>query len=238
MRWGRMHARIHQCSLSGPQVILVHGLVISSRYMVPTAERLAPLCDVYAVDLPGYGLSDKPGATLGLSDLADALAEWIEVEKVGAPHLVANSFGCQILAELAIRHPQHIGRMVLQGPTIDPTARSVWRQMGRLMANSRKESPQLGHIMLRDYARAGLKPVIQTIKIALDDRIEDKLPFITARTLVIRGEYDPIVPQRWAEEVCRLLPHGDLIVIPGAAHTINYTAPDALVQAIRPFLDL
>ena len=206
--------------------------------MVPTAERLAPLCDVYAVDLPGYGLSDKPGATLGLSDLADALAEWIEVEKVGAPHLVANSFGCQILAELAVRHPQHIGRMVLQGPTIDPTARSVWRQMGRLMANSRKESPQLGHIMLRDYARAGLKRVIQTIKIALDDRIEDKLPFITARTLVIRGEYDPIVPQRWAEEVCRLLPHGDLIVIPGAAHTINYTAPDALVQAIRPFLDL
>ena len=92
--------------------------------------------------------------------------------------------------------------------------------------------------MLRDYARAGLKRVIQTIKIALDDRIEDKLPFITARTLVIRGEYDPIVPQRWAEEVCRLLPHGDLIVIPGAAHTINYTAPDALVQAIRPFLDL
>lgn len=238
MRWGRMHARIYQCSLSGPQVILVHGLVISSRYMVPTAERLAPLCDVYAVDLPGYGLSNKPGATLGLSDLADALAEWIEVEKVGAPHLVANSFGCQILAELAVRHPQHIGRMVLQGPTIDPTARSVWRQMGRLMANSRKESPQLGHIMLGDYARAGLKRVLQTIKIALDDRIEDKLPFITARTLVMRGEYDPIVPQRWAEEVCRLLPHGALIVIPGAAHTINYTAPDALVQAIRPFLDL
>jgi pimeloyl-ACP methyl ester carboxylesterase len=34
---------------------LVHGLVISSRYMVPTAVALAPLCTVAAIDLPGYG---------------------------------------------------------------------------------------------------------------------------------------------------------------------------------------
>lgn len=238
IRWGRMHARVHQRRMPGRHVILVHGLIISSRYMVPCAEHLAPWCDVYAVDLPGYGLSDKPEGTLTLTDLAEALSEWIKAEGFETVHLVANSFGCQILAELAVRHPQQIDRLVFQGPTIDRTARRFWLQVGRLIANSRQESPHLGRIMLTDYARAGLKRVIHTIRIALNDRIEDKLPHISAPTLVIRGEHDAIVPQHWAEEVCRLLPHGQLTVVPRTAHTMNYTSPDVFVAAIRPFLEL
>ena len=71
---------------------------------------------------------------------------------------------------------------------------------------------------------------------ALEDRIEDKLPRIQAPTLVVRGEHDPLVPQRWAEEVVRLLPRGDFIVLRGLGHTVNYTAPAEFVAAIRPFL--
>lgn len=238
IRWGRMHARMHRRSVPGRRVILVHGLVISSRYMEPIAEQLAAVCDVYAVDLPGYGLSDKPACVLSLSDLADALSEWMKVEGLTTAHLAANSFGCQVLAEFAIRHPDQVDRLVFQGPTIDRAARTFWRQVGRLIKNSRRESPKLGTIMLRDYARAGLKRVIRTVKMALEDRIEDKLPHIDAPSLVIRGEDDPLVPQRWAEEVCRLLPHGQLVVIPGGAHTLNYTAPTAFVSAMRPFLNL
>lgn len=238
VRWGSMHARVHQRRVPGRRVILVHGLIISSRYMVPSAEHLAPWCDVYAVDLPGYGLSDKPDGMLTLSDLADALSEWIKVEGFESVHLVANSFGCQILAELAVRHPEQIDRLVFQGPTIDRAARTLWRQVGRLMANSRRESPHLGRIMLTDYARAGLRRIIHTIKIALNDRIEDKLPRIVAPTLVLRGEHDVIVPQPWAEDVCRLLPQGHLAVVPRTAHTMNYTSPDVFVAAIRPFLEL
>ena len=238
IRWGAMHARVHRRSVPGRRVILVHGLVISGRYMEPAAEQLAAVCDVYAVDLPGYGLSDKPACILSLSDLADALSEWMEAEDLTTAHLAANSFGCQVLAEFAVRHPHQVDRLVLQGPTIDRTARTFWRQVGRLIKNSRRESPRLGTIMLRDYARAGLKRVVQTVRMALKDRIEDKLPHIVAPSLVIRGEHDPIVPQRWAEEVCRLLPHGQLAVIPGGAHTLNYTAPDTFVSAMRPFLNL
>lgn len=238
IRWGVMHARVHRRSEPRRRVVLVHGLVISSRYMEPIAEQLATLCDVYAVDLPGYGLSEKPPCVLSLSELADALSEWMRVESLTAVDFAANSFGCQVLAEFAVRHPYHVDRLVLQGPTIDRTARTFWRQVGRLIKNSRKESPRLGTIMLRDYARAGLKRVIQTVKMALNDRIEDKLPRISMPTLVIRGEHDPIVPQRWAEEVCRLLPHGQLVVISGAAHTLNYTEPAKFVSAMRPFLNL
>jgi hypothetical protein len=76
-----------------PVVFLIHGLIVSSRYMVPTAERLAPFCRVYAPDLPGYGKSYKPGKVLTLSELADALADWMDALEMANAHLVGNSFG-------------------------------------------------------------------------------------------------------------------------------------------------
>jgi pimeloyl-ACP methyl ester carboxylesterase len=65
---GVMHARVGGDPGSRPPVVLIHGLVISSRYMVPTAAELAPLVRVYAVDLPGYGDSVKPHTLHGRLD--------------------------------------------------------------------------------------------------------------------------------------------------------------------------
>lgn len=104
------------------------------------------------------------------------------------------------------------------------------------MRNAAREAPGRGRIMFSDYRKAGVRKIWTTIRVALADHIEDKLPGITAPTLVVRGARDPIVPQRWAEEVTRLLPRGGLRVLPDLAHTLNYTAPMQLVAAIRPFL--
>jgi 2-hydroxy-6-oxonona-2,4-dienedioate hydrolase len=71
---------------------------------------------------------------------------------------------------------------------------------------------------------------------ALHDPLESKLPLISAPTLVVRGSRDVLVSQDWAERIVRLLPEGQLLVLPGLAHTINYTAPSIFINAIRPFL--
>jgi len=213
-------------------------MVISSSYMVPTAERLAPLSRVYAVDLPGYGKSYKPWPILRLPQLAEALAAWMNALALPQAHLVANSFGCQILAEFALHYPRLIDRLVLQGPTVDPAARTLWQQLGRLWRNARHEPRSLGWLSFKDYAAAGLRRAWATMKLVLADRIEEKLPYVQAPTLVVRGSNDPLVPQRWAEEVTRLLPHGTLRVIPGATHTINYSAPAEFVRVMQPFLRL
>jgi 2-hydroxy-6-oxonona-2,4-dienedioate hydrolase len=233
-----MHARVGGDLASGKPVVLVHGMIISSRYMVPTAVELASLCPVYAIDLPGYGDSVKPRAMLGLTELADALAAWMDAMRFPSAHLVANSFGCQVLAEFALRHVHRVDRLVFQGPTVDPNARSLGQQFARLIRNSPSEAPGLGWITVVDYLKAGMRRIRATIRMAIEDRIEDKLPGIAAPTLVVRGGKDPLVPQRWAEEVVRRLPRGELRVLPGLGHTINYTAPKQFVAALRPFLGL
>ena len=236
---GLIHSFISShSSPAAPAVVLVHGLVISSRYMIPTAEQLVPFCRIYAPDLPGYGRSCKPKRTLTLPQLADALDDWMMALGLVKAHLIANSFGCQILVEFALRHRDRVNRLVLQGPTVDPGARSLRRQFLRLVVNSRREQRSLARITFADYRAAGPRRAWETVKMALADRIEEKLPHVQAPTLVVRGENDPVVPQDWAERVARLLPRGELCIIQDAAHTLNYSAPEKFAAAIRPFLQL
>ncbi len=69
----------------------------------------------------------------------------------------------------------------------------------------------------------------------LADRIETKLPRMRMPTLVVRGEYDPIVPHRRAEEATRMLLRGRLAVLPGAPHAANFDAPDELAEVVLDF---
>jgi 2-hydroxy-6-oxonona-2,4-dienedioate hydrolase len=237
-----MHARISTRPLprDAPTIVLVHGIGVSGRYLVPTALRLAATCRVYVPDLPGFGLSVKPSEILDVPALADALAAWMRVVQLPRATLLGNSFGCQIIAEFGVRHAGLISRAVLQGPTMDPRARSAPRQLLRWMLNSPFEpavaGTSLGTVVRQDYRDAGVRRVIATFRHALRDRIEDKLPSLAVPTLVVRGARDPIVPQRWAEEATRLLPNGRLIVVPGAAHTMCFTSPDALARVTRDFI--
>lgn len=235
---GLVHARV--CTVAAPAdapaVVLVHGLVISSLYMIPTAVRLAPFFPVFAPDLPGFGLSEKPARTLRISELADDLAKWLEVLGLERAVLVGNSLGCQVISNLVSRHHTPILAAVLAGPTMDPHARTAPQQIGRWLADWTGERPSLAAAHARDYYQAGLRRAWKTFRHALQDRVEETLPHLSAPTLVVRGSEDPIVPQRWAEEVTALLPQGRLRVIAGGPHVVNYTSADIFAQVVREFI--
>ncbi|MCX6020750.1 MAG: alpha/beta hydrolase [Chloroflexi bacterium] len=95
---------------------------------------------------------------------------------------------------------------------------------------------QAGEVV-RDYWSCGTARYLQTLRLALRDHIEAKLPHIQTPTLVVRGEHDALAPQPWAEQVTRLLPNARLAVVPGAAHAVNYSAPSQLATLIEGFLE-
>ena len=235
---GRMHARRWLGASGAPPVVLVHGMVVSGDYMVPTAELLARSFPVWVPDLPGYGRSFKPRRVLGVSGLADALAAWMAAAGIGRAALLGNSYGCQVVAELAARRPELVERVVLVGPTVDPRARSFWAQLPRWIADAPNERFSLYPILLRDYViRAGIPRVLATIREVLADRIEEKLPRVCAPALVVRGSRDTIAPRAWTQEVARLLPMGRYAEVPGGSHGLNHGAPAELVALVRPFLE-
>ncbi|MES2569895.1 MAG: alpha/beta hydrolase, partial [Verrucomicrobiota bacterium] len=64
------------------------------------------------------------------------------------------------------------------------------------------------------------------------DHIERLLPSIQVPTLIIRGEKDPTMPMRWAQEAAELLPDARLVVIPDEAHCAHYSAPGVVAADI------
>lgn len=217
-------------------MVLVHGYGVSSRYMVPIARRLAAERPVYAPDLPGHGRSEDPGRTLTVPELASVLHEWMAAAGLDRVALLGNSMGCQIAVELTLRHPERVDRLILVGPTVDPGARTFRRQFPRFVRTAFAERPSLLFWVAWDYLRAGPGRILREMDVAFADRIEDKLPLISKPSLVLRGERDAIVPQRWAEAVARGLGAGGVEVIRGAGHALNYSAADELMRRIRPFL--
>lgn len=232
-----IHARISEGGAPGAlPVVLVHGYGVSGSYMVPLARRLAAELPVYVPDLPGHGRSDKPEWTLRVPELADALRGWMDAVGLRRAALLGNSMGCQIVAELAVRHPERVDRLVLVGPTADAAARTARQQVFRLLRTAPAERLSLALLLAVDYLRAGPKRLVGELRAMLEDRIEDKLAEIEAPALVIRGGRDAIVPRLWAEQVARRLGTDRVLEVPGGGHALNYSAPDALMRWIRPFL--
>src|SRR3712207_4974854 len=109
----RMHARLStRTSPEGaPPIILVHGLGVASRSMVPLAEALAPSYRVLAPDLPGFGESEKPPRVLDLAELTDYLVAWTRACGLERAVFLGNSVGCQLVVRLAVRHPDLVERV-------------------------------------------------------------------------------------------------------------------------------
>lgn len=221
---------------SASAVVLVHGIGVSSRYMVPTALALAPSFRVFAPDLPGWGRTEKPDRALDVRELADVLADWMDAVGLASATLLGNSMGCEFVVELAVRHPERVEHAVLVGPTVDRYARTFPRQTARLFLDSLGEPLSLWAIIAVDYLVHGPRRLFATARYALGDDLEEKLPRVQPPALVVRGERDRIVSQRWAEEVATLLPRGRLAVVPGKAHAVNYNAPADLARLVRAFV--
>ena len=234
----RMHARVATWAARAIPlpVVLVHGLVVSSRYMIPLAEQLAPHAHVYVPDLPGFGKSDHPAEPLDIAGLADALAGWMQAAGLPQAALIGNSMGCQVIADLALRYPALVARAVLVGPTADRRGRNLLEQTRRLIAAMPHEDPALLGVQLRDIWSAGLRATLSSARYLLDDHIEAKLPALQMPVLVVSGSRDPIAPPRWSAELADLLPLGQLRILPGGGHALNYSAPEPLLKLVLPFL--
>jgi pimeloyl-ACP methyl ester carboxylesterase len=216
----------------GPTYVLVHGIGVSSRYFQPAAAELAKRGTVYVVDLPGHGAAPDPKRPVTLTDHAHVLARFLEAADLHRPLIVGHSMGAQVVSRLTVDSPEVAEHIVLMAPTMPPEARTFLRGLVRLLHDGLREPLAVNVIVMSDYLfRCGVPYFVKQLPNLLDDRMEERLPHVRAKTLVIRGHRDPIVPEEWAARVAALVPGATFETVIGP-HVVMFTDPVRVAHLI------
>jgi pimeloyl-ACP methyl ester carboxylesterase len=212
--------------------VLLHGLAVSHRYLMPTAAALTG-GPVHVPDLPGFGLSGKPRRVYDVRRHCAAVAAWLDADGITGARVLANSFGCQVAVELAVQRPDLVAALVLVGPTADPAAPTATAQALRWLADLAWEDPRQFRIIAADVRDARPGRILSTLRLSVRHRIDHRLPLVQAPVLFLRGEHDPIAPTRWIRQAADLTADAISSVVPAAAHNAITTAgPVVARQAV------
>src|SRR5207248_6435452 len=91
---------------SGEPVVAIHGLGATKGSFLPTVAALAPRFRVIALDLPGFGDSDKPvGARYDARYFATAVVQLLDGLDLDRAQVIGNSLGGRVALELGLRAP-------------------------------------------------------------------------------------------------------------------------------------
>ena len=137
---------------TGPPALALHGLGGTKGSFLPTVAALAGHFRVIAVDLPGFGDSDKPiGAAYDARFFAGAGIGLLDALALDRVHLIGNSLGGRIALEIALGHPDRVGRVALLAPSL------AWRRQRPWLPLLRLTRPELGLVQLAP------RPVVEAI---------------------------------------------------------------------------
>ncbi len=107
------HQVIYRTAGSGPPVVLIHGMVNSSRHWRDVALRLADRFTVVAPDLIGHGDSATPRGDYSLGAHAAVIRDLLTLIGVGSATMVGHSLGGGVAMQFFWQFPNRVERLVL-----------------------------------------------------------------------------------------------------------------------------
>jgi pimeloyl-ACP methyl ester carboxylesterase len=220
----------------GEPLVLVHGLGTSAATWAKNIDALARCARVYAVDLPGFGESEKPEEILPPDRLADLLAAWCRAAGISRASFAGHSIGGEICLWLAHRHPDLPVRLVLAASTGAAPRAGLTRRLGRLLIDGAREPLRFMPVLLRAYWQARPWRIYETARRSRSPELLRMLPTIRVPTLVAWGRRDPVVSYAEARRLAAALPDARLAVIEGGAHGLIFDAPDRFNELVCAFL--
>ncbi len=119
---------------SGPALIAIPGLGATKVSFLRTVAALATRFRVIAIDLPGFGDSDKPlGASYDARFFARAVIGLLDALELDRAHLIGNSLGGRVALEVALNDPGRVERLALLCPSLAWRRQRTWAPVVRMM---------------------------------------------------------------------------------------------------------
>ena len=230
-----------------PTVVLTSPWPESVYAFAPMWASLAEHARLFAVDLPGFGASERREDLLSPRAMGEFLARLIAEAELGMPHIIAPDVGTSAALFAAAAHPDRIASMI-----VGTGGAAVPIQLGQPLASwvldpdldkYRRMDPQVIVGAAVDTIAGGIPDDIRADYLACydGDRFAESmryvrrypqelpvlaglLPQITVPVTIINGRHDRVVPLANAEFLDQRLPTSRLVII-DAGHFVWEEAP-------------
>jgi pimeloyl-ACP methyl ester carboxylesterase len=242
---------------AGPTIVMLHGFGGSTYQFRHQLSDLAETHRVVAVDLKGFGYSERGATTgLGADDQVRMLASLLDRLGIQRATFSGNSMGGGIAQRFAVAHPDRVDALVLGGsvdassgrrpPSLPaPLLRPLLPLLAafatrRLLRASVYDDSFLTAEVRAEYTRpARIRGSMDGLLNMMQDRARDEpadIASIAAPVMLLWGAGDRVMPLKVAHAIRQKIPHARLVVIDRAGHLLFDEQPEAVNHAILDFL--
>ena len=214
---------------AGEPLVLLHGNGESGDYFKHQIPAFAARSHVFAPDTRGHGQSPRGTAPFTLAQFADDLFSFFDEHGIDKAHLLGFSDGGNIALLFALRYPERVRSLILNGANLFP--RGVRR---------RYQLPiELGYALTRLFARRSEEAQKHHELLALmvnEPNIDPgSLAALTMPTLVVAGTHDMIAKVH-TQLIADSIPGAQLSFLPGD-HFVAAKKPEMFNRTVLSFLD-
>lgn len=242
-----------------PPLVILHGILGSSRNWAGAGPRLAEHFEVHALDLPSHGQSPHMDA-MTFETMAQQVAKWIDACDLGPVILLGHSLGGKVAMTLASISPDWLVRLIIADIAPRDYSPHSLEAIEAMLAldlsalQSRKEAedglrqrvPDLGlrRFLLTNLVRgedqqfrwqANLEAIHQSLSGLGRNPMAQRLPH-TGPALFLKGEHSDFVRDRDDAVILQYFPQATIHTIAAAGHNLHFDNLPAFVEAVTgPF---
>lgn len=230
---------------TSPPLVLIHGAGGTHLHW-PPAVRFLPGAAVYALDLPGHGQSTGDGRD-SIDAYRDVVLGWVAAMGFTRVVVAGTSMGGAIAQAMALADPGRLAGIILIGsdarlpvaPAILEGLRHDFAGTARQIAvwvHRREPDPAMVELYARHLLTVDPAVVIGDFEACNRFDLTAQITRIDLPALVIVGHEDRMTPARRSRWLAEVLPHAQLLEVPGAGHSVAAEAPAVVADAIKAFL--
>ena len=228
----------YETSGSGAALTLVMGLGCSARMWRWMEPLLTRHFRVLLFDNRGAGRSGKPDGAYTTELFADDLQALLETLHISTTHLLGASVGGMIAQRFALKYPRSVERLVLgctmpnffhlppQPEALEQLQKSLQDSdlmmplfvSERFISASPDRAEQLRNLLLQDQREQGQDAFFNQLSAAMEHDTLSELSRISAPTMVLCGDDDPMAPVENSRFLAQAIPRSTLTELPGIRH--------------------
>ncbi|MGM9577799.1 MAG: alpha/beta fold hydrolase [Evtepia sp.] len=213
----------------GKPLILLHGNGEDNSYFVYQVAYFSRFYRVLAIDTRGHGQSPRGTAPFSIRQFAEDLREFLDQNEIRKAHILGFSDGGNIALTFALRYPERVDRLTLNGANLFPAGVKAAVQLPIVMGY------RAASLFAKRSPKARENAALLGLMVKEPNIRPEELNALTVPTLVIAGTRD-MIKEEHTRLIARSLPNARLVLLPGD-HFIANKEPAAFNRAVRNFLN-